>query len=96
MQIKNRVLAGILKLDSILKLKGTKMDRLEFLKQACKIARQQVSDSSCLTGKEFKDIMKSDDTEEVALYRRAAVILKDAAYDAENALKEVIEFYGRF
>ena len=70
------------------------MTRLVFLKKARQIAYQQVSDSSCLTDKEFKDIMESDDTEEVALYRKASEILTDASHDAVDTLEEVIEFDG--
>ena len=69
------------------------MKRLEFLEKARQIASQQISDSSCLTGKEFKDIMESDDTEEVALYRKASEILEDASHDAKNTLEEVILYY---
>lgn len=68
------------------------MKRLEFLEKARQIACQQVSDSSCLTNKEFKDIMELDDTEEVALYRMASQILKDAAFDSESTLDEIIEY----
>ena len=68
------------------------MTRLVFLKKARQIACQQVSDSSCLTDKEFKDIMESDDTEEVALYRKASEILIDASHDAVSILEEVIEY----
>ena len=65
------------------------MKRLEFLEKARQYACQQVSDSSCLTDKEFKDIMESDDTEEVALYRKAYQILVDASHDIEGTLEEV-------
>lgn len=68
------------------------MKRLEFLEKARQIACQQVSDSSCLTDKEFKDIMESEDTEEVALYRMASLILTDAAYDGGRTLEEVIKY----
>jgi len=67
------------------------MQRLEFLETARQIACQQVTDSSCLTDKEFKNIMDSDDTEEVALYRKASEILEDASHDAKDTLQEVIE-----
>jgi len=68
------------------------MERLEFLEEARQIAYQQVRDSSCLTDNEFKDIMESDDTEEVALYRKASKILIDAAADGEITLEDVMEF----
>jgi len=68
------------------------MKRLEFLEKARQLACQQISDSSCLTDVEFKSIMESDDTEEVALYRKATEILEDASYDAKNSLEEVIEY----
>lgn len=68
------------------------MKRLEFLMKARQIACQQINDSSCLTDEEFKDIMESDDEEEVALYRRASEILTDASHDmAEHTLKEIEE-----
>lgn len=68
------------------------MDRLTFLTKARQCASQQVSDSSALTDAEFKAIMESDDTEEVALYRMAQQILEDASHDAQNTLVEVIEY----
>ena len=68
------------------------MKRLEFLEEAREIACQQISDSSGLTDKEFEAIMESDDTEEVALYHRAAQILNDASYDIQTTLEGVIEF----
>lgn len=68
------------------------MERLEFLEKARQLACQQVTESSCLTDAEFKSIMESDDTEEVALYRKAKEILEDASFDAESTLEEVIEF----
>jgi len=68
------------------------MERLEFLEKAQQIACQQVRDSSCLTDNEFKDIMESDDTEEIALYRKASKILINAAADGKNTLEEIIEF----
>jgi len=68
------------------------MKRLDFLKKARQIACQQVSDSSCLTDEQFKDIMESDDTEEVALYRMAVGILEDASYDIEYTLKDMITY----
>ncbi len=64
----------------------------EFLEKARQLACQQISESSCLTEVEFKAIMESDDTEEVALYRKARQILEDAASDAESTLEEVVEF----
>ena len=67
------------------------MRRLEFLEKARQIACEQVSDSSCLTEKEFEDIRESDDVEEVALYRKASEILEDASHDAKYTLEEVIE-----
>ena len=66
------------------------MKRLDFLEKAWQLAYQQIRDSSCLTDKEFKDIMESDDTEEVALYRKASEILEDASCDAKDTL-EVVE-----
>ncbi|KKK74328.1 hypothetical protein LCGC14_2884860, partial [marine sediment metagenome] len=36
-------------------------------------------------------IMESDDTEEVALYRKAKQILEDATSDADSTLEAVIE-----
>ena len=68
------------------------MKRIEFLEKARQLACQQISESSCLTDKEFKDIMESDDVEEVTLYRRAKQILEDASYDMENTIDEVVEY----
>ena len=68
------------------------MQRKEFLGKVRQIAFQQITDSSFLSEKEFKHIMESDDTEEVASYRMAKNILEDASYDMENTLAEVIEF----
>ena len=68
------------------------MKRLEFLETARQIACQLVSDSSCLSDEDFKSIMESDDTVEVALYRKAKEILGEASVDAEVELNEIIEF----
>ena len=67
------------------------MIRKEFLEKARGLACQQISESSCLTEVEFKAIMESDDTEEVALYRKAKQILEDATSDADSTLEAVIE-----
>ena len=71
------------------------MKRLEFLDKARQLACEQISNSSCLPNVEFKNIMKLDDTEEVALYRKAKQILEDAGFDMENTFDEVKALEGK-
>ena len=69
------------------------MNRKEFLEKARQLACQQISESSCLPEQEFKAIMESDDTEEVAYYRKAMEILQEASTDMiELTFPEMVEF----
>lgn len=69
------------------------MKRKEFLDRARQLACQQISDSSCLTDKEYKDIMESDDVEEIALYRKAMEILEEASTDmTELTFPDILNF----
>lgn len=59
------------------------MDRLQFLEKACQLAHEQIEASSCLTDKEFAEILETDDSLEIALYKKAKEILEDAVFEMD-------------
>ncbi len=64
------------------------MDRKAFLEKARQLACEQVVASSCLPEKEYADIQEEIQNEEMneeeALYKKARVILEEAAFEIDD------------